>query len=57
MERLARGEIVGRDEVYFRTAMRFTTGAPAWQHLNRMIAIAWGTREAARVLLDVYALG
>jgi hypothetical protein len=56
MARLARGENVPRDEYFFRTVMRFTTGAPAWSHLNKVIAIACGTREARAVRLDVYRL-
>ena len=56
MERLARGEVVGRDEYFFRTLVRFTTGAAAWRHLNDTMAIAVGSREARRVLLDVYRL-
>jgi hypothetical protein len=57
MERLARGESVPRDAYYFRTAMRFTTGATAWRHLNGVIALAVGQREARAVMLDVYRLG
>ena len=57
MERLARGEAVAREAYFFRTLMRFTTGSPAWQHLNRVMAIAVGQREARTVLLDVYRLG
>lgn len=56
MARLARGEAVGRDEYFFRTLMRFTTGAPAWAHLNKVMAIAVGQREASCVILDVYRL-
>lgn len=56
MERLARGEPVGRDEYFFRTLMRFTTGASAWWHLNRVMALAVGQREARTVLLDVYRI-
>lgn len=56
MARLARGEAVGRDEYFFRTLMRFTSGHPDWQHLNRTMAIAVGQREAACVILDVYEL-
>ena len=56
MERLARGESVPRDDYFFRTLVRFTTGAPAWQHLNKVMAIACGQREARLVLLDVYRL-
>lgn len=56
MARLARGEPVGRDEYFFRTLMRFATGAPAWRHLNRVLALAVGQREASAVLLDVWRI-
>lgn len=56
MARLARGETVGRDEYFFRTLMRFTTGHPGWLHLNKVMAIAVGQREAGRVVLDVWRL-
>ena len=56
MARLARGEPVARDEYFFRTVVRFTTGAPAWLHLNRVMALAVGQREARQVVLDVYRL-
>jgi hypothetical protein len=56
MARLAQGEAVPRDAYFFRTLMRFTTGAPAWQHLNKVMAIAVGQREVRAVLLDVYRL-
>jgi len=57
MQQLARGEAVPRDAYFFRTLIRFTTGAPAWAHLNKVMAIAVGQREARTVLLDVYRLG
>lgn len=56
MARLARGEAVTRDAYFFRTLMRFQTGAPAWVHLNRVMALAVGQREAALVVLDVYRI-
>ena len=56
MERLARGDAVAPGEYFFRTVMRFQTGAPAWLHLNRVIALAVGQREARRVRLDVYRI-
>ena len=56
MERLARGEPVGRDEYFFRTLVRFHTGAPAHAALNRTMAIAVGNREARRVVLDLYRI-
>ena len=57
MARLARGEPVAPAEYFFRTLMRFQTGHPAWLHLNRVMALAVGQREASRVLLDVYRIG
>lgn len=56
MARLARGEAVPAHEYFFRTLMRFTTGAPQWAHLNKVMAIAVGRREARAVLLDVYRI-
>ncbi len=56
MARLARGEAVGRGEYFFRTVMRFQTGAPQWAHLNKVLALACGQREAQRVVLDVYRI-
>ena len=56
MARLARGERVEPHEYFFRTLMRFTTGAPSWAHLNKVMAVAVGQREARAVLLDVYRL-
>lgn len=56
MQALARGEMPPPDSYFFRTRMLFTTGAPAWAHLNKVIAIASGRREARRVLLDVWRL-
>lgn len=57
MARLARGETVAPGDYFFRTLVRFTTGAPGWLHLNRVMAIAVGQREARAVLLDLYRLG
>lgn len=56
MARLAAGEPVAPHEYFFRTLVRFTTGAPAWLHLNKVMAIAVGQREARAVLLDFYRL-
>ena len=56
MAQLARGEPVAHEAYYFRTLMRFTTGAPQWQHLNKLLAISVGQREARLVQLDVYRL-
>lgn len=54
ISRLVRGEAVNPSEYFFRTFIRFNTGAPQWQHLNRTMAVASGVREARRVLLDFY---
>ncbi len=56
MARLARGEAVAPHEYFFRTLVRFTTGAPQWLHLNKTMAIAVGQREARAVLLHFYRL-
>lgn len=56
MARLARGEALPRDAYFFRTLVRFTTGAAAWAHLNRTLALAVGQREARVVTLDFYRI-
>ena len=56
MVRLARGDPVPRDDYFFRTLMRFQTGAPAWVHLNKVMALAVGQRLAKLVVLDVYRI-
>lgn len=56
LARLAAGEAVPPAQYFFRTLMRFTTGAPPWLHLNKVMAIAVGQRQARAVLLDVYRL-
>jgi len=54
MARLAKGDPVSPDEYYFRTAMTFQTAAPAWAHLNSMLAVGKGAREPGAAVLDVY---
>jgi len=56
MAQLARGEAVPPQAYYFRTVVRFTTGAAAWLHLNRTLALAVGQRQADAVLLDFYRI-
>jgi Protein of unknown function (DUF3237) len=56
MAALARGDSLPRDAYFFRTRVLFTTGAPAWMHLNKVMAIACGQREARLVLLDLYRI-
>lgn len=42
--------------MYFRTVVRFGTSAPAWQHLNKVLALACGARDAHLVRLDLYRI-
>jgi Protein of unknown function (DUF3237) len=56
MARLARGEAVPREAYFFRTLIRFQTGAPQWLHLNRVMALAVGERTASEVRLDLYRI-
>ena len=56
MARLARGEAVPASAYYFRTVVRLPTGAPQWLHLNKLLALAVGQREASAVKLDFYRL-
>ncbi|HEX5613034.1 MAG TPA: DUF3237 domain-containing protein [Burkholderiales bacterium] len=53
---LARGEEVDPQQYFFRTTLRFETGAPSLQWLNRTIAVARAERKARRVLLEAYEL-
>ncbi len=57
MERLARGDSVPPEAYFFRTLVRFTTGAPNWLHLNKTLAIASGRRESRLVMLDLFRIG
>jgi hypothetical protein len=54
MEKVAQGDSVDPSLYYFRTVMRFETADPAVDWLNRILALAHGTREARAVRLDVY---
>ena len=51
---LARGEEVDPAKYYFRTVMRFETGAPGLEWLNKTIALAGAQRKARQVLLEAY---
>ena len=53
---LARGDEVDPATYFFRTIMRFETGAPYLDWLNKTIAVATAEREARRVLLSAYKL-
>ena len=54
LARLAAGEDVDAAEYYMRTHPRFETGAPAYAHLNRMICVGTGAREASAVRMHVF---
>ena len=56
MAALASGVPVPPSAYFFRTFVRFSTGAPAWQHLNRTMAIAVGQRESRSVTLALFRL-
>jgi len=53
---LARGEDVDPAKYFFRTILRFETGAPYLEWLNKTIAVATAERKARRVLLSAYRL-
>ena len=54
MGRLARGEKVHASEYYFRTRPFFETGAPKYQWLHSIIAVATGERLPDEVIITVY---
>jgi hypothetical protein len=56
MARLARGEDVPAGEYFFRSIMRFETGAPELAFLNKSIAVASAERKARRVELQAWQL-
>jgi uncharacterized protein DUF3237 len=56
LEAIARGDAVDPSTYFFRTIMRFETGAPYLGWLNRTIGVASAERQARRVLLHVYKL-
>jgi len=53
---LARGEHVDPAKYFFRTIMRFETGAPYLESLNKTLAVATAERKARQVLLTAYRL-
>jgi hypothetical protein len=57
LERLGRGEDVDPAHYFFRTFVRFQTGVPRLDFLNRTMGVAVGARHGDRVELTVYAVG
>ena len=56
LRRLAAGEAVDPAQYYFRTVLRFETGAPALDWLNRVIAVARAVRLPRAVELEAFEL-
>jgi len=54
LARLARGEAVDPASYFFRTFMRFETGAPELAFLNTTMALATAVRHARRVELQCF---
>ncbi|MFH1349732.1 MAG: DUF3237 domain-containing protein [Pseudomonadota bacterium] len=54
MERLASNQPVDPSEYYFRTTPVFETGAPGYEWLNGLVAVATGERRAEEVIITVY---
>jgi len=54
LARLNAGQAVDPAEYYFRTAMRFETGAPDLAWMNRVLAIGVGQRPPSGPTYDVY---
>ncbi len=56
LARLGRGEAVPPTDYYFRTAMRFETGAADLAWMNRVLAVGTGQRPPSGPRYDVYAI-
>ena len=54
LARLERGEAVDRSDYYFRTAIRLRTSCAALSHLNNLLLVGAGERQARSVHLDVH---
>ncbi|MBD0270553.1 MAG: DUF3237 domain-containing protein [Acetobacteraceae bacterium] len=56
LARLGRGEAVPPEDYYFRTAVRFETGAAELDWMNKVIAVGVGQRPPSGPVYDVYAV-
>ena len=54
--RILQGEEVDPSEYYFRTALRFETGAQKYAWLNRLLAVGVGRRTATGMATEVFAV-
>jgi hypothetical protein len=56
LARIALDEIVDPAEYYFRTHIRLRTASERIAHLNRLLAVSFGSRQARSVHLRVFAV-
>ncbi len=56
LRRLAEGQPVDPGEYYFRVSIQYEAGDPAYQWLNRLVAVASAVRLADQVIYDAYAV-
>ncbi|MBY0240530.1 MAG: DUF3237 domain-containing protein [Burkholderiaceae bacterium] len=56
LAQLARGDAVPADRYYFRSVLRFETGDPALEWLNKTIAVAQAERQGGNVVFRVFRL-
>lgn len=56
LARLNSGQAVEASEYYFRTAIRFETGAPDLAWMNKVLAVGVGQRPPSGPTYDVYAI-
>lgn len=54
LERIAAGETIPANGYYFRTSVRFNTGAPRLDHLNHCLGISTGRRSRFGAELDYF---
>ena len=54
--RILQGEDVDPSEYYFRTALKFQTGAQKYVWLNRLLAVGVGRRTATGMATEVFAV-
>lgn len=56
MARIARDEPVASHEYYLRSAPFFETAAPAYDWLNRIVAVGVGRREPGAAIYDIHEI-
>jgi hypothetical protein len=56
LERAARGEVLTRDDYYFRTHVTFRTAVPELAAWNNRLYYSVGERKHSRVCLSVYEI-